>query len=552
MQLPDNLSGSNVIDLTSGVKKWAKVAAPCASIAGFVTDVLTPLGNIVTIFLVISIVTALVSGIVWFWKKKKELVSALHDGVIDANEIKQMSENNIWSITFAFSIFNIIILSLFLGVQTAMGATKKGLVAENVPAVASLQASLFKLEKNLNEVNERTKNIQSTITQIDKKIDNLGQNGGVIENPRSAEDFLHNAGLYQAKSDFANSRVSYTKYFQLAEKEFVDVHRSFLDLLKFQEGLEGAKTFYRQFSTEKNNPVRALTKAILEEREKRLVDLETLVKAAPDFAPAWLELAHNYSSEILGHQSISDKMKEKEYLQQFQKLHQSGKFVSWFLDKSKAETQMNAAQLLLSKLEHENFGLQNPVTFTSMNSNQGWSLILTLHESADEIYVKLDQEKDFKSTGLSSRKDSATGKFIPETVVYLGTVAHKMKFQVKYKNSNGETVGPYDLEFDPQSAIVSQVKTNLKLTKEWYQLNKLPNGKTMVYFTLLKVYSSAIQNIHYQVNEDEKPVIIKLNGKESEDISTYAFFLPDNTQKVKAQIYYMDGTKSEILEKTNR
>lgn len=157
-------------DLTEVFKKWGKIAVPCASVGGFICDVLTPLGNVLVWVLIISLITAAVTGIVWFLIKGRQFKEALADGQIDAREIEKLKKKNPWSVTFAFSTFTSIIVTLFIGLQNATGSDLKGVVASQVPAVADFQSRLLGLETKVSNIDRRTIDMQASLQKIENKI----------------------------------------------------------------------------------------------------------------------------------------------------------------------------------------------------------------------------------------------------------------------------------------------------------------------------------------------------------------------------------------------
>jgi len=162
-------------------ERSAKIAVPIAAVGGFVADVLAPLGPFVAVLAVLTGLGCMVSGVVWFGFKRRQIRKAMLDGRIDKDEFAHIGEVNSWSVAFAFNLVASVVLMVFFGAQKAFATEDgpaRGAMASAVPQIAQLQAQLLGLKETTDRIDATTQRLESktdavreAITQLDSKID---------------------------------------------------------------------------------------------------------------------------------------------------------------------------------------------------------------------------------------------------------------------------------------------------------------------------------------------------------------------------------------------
>lgn len=176
---------------------WArasKVALPIAAIGGFISDVLSPLGPFVSTLAILTGGMCVISGVVWFGFKRRQIKRALADGKIDHREYEKIHHVNSWSVAFAFSLVASCTLMLFFGAQKAFASADpdKGVMANVVPQVAMFQKRLLGLEEKTARIDATTQRLETkademskAIARLDEKID-AGGDGAPEREPACA------------------------------------------------------------------------------------------------------------------------------------------------------------------------------------------------------------------------------------------------------------------------------------------------------------------------------------------------------------------------------
>lgn len=162
-------------------ERAAKIIVPIAAIGGFVADVLAPIGPFVSILLGLTATLCVVSAVVWFGFKRRQIRRALADGNIDQSEMARIDEVSNWSVAFAFSFVASIVLMAFFGAQKAFATGEdegRGALAGAVPQIAQMQAQLLGLKETTERIDATTQRLENkademreAISQLDSKIE---------------------------------------------------------------------------------------------------------------------------------------------------------------------------------------------------------------------------------------------------------------------------------------------------------------------------------------------------------------------------------------------
>lgn len=373
--------------------------------------------------------------------------------------------------------------------------------------------------------------------------------GTLVAEPKEPQDFYANARLYELRGDFLNARRSYPGFFNFG-LQYVDPHYRFQTFLKVQEGRAGAGAVYGELAASRRaDEVMQYTAALLQEPEQRKARLEQIIAAKPDFAPAFFELARNYSEAALGSQTITDKEKEKELLTRFVALADSGKYLKWFIDQTVASQQLDDARQRLRALAAT--AVARRVSMDVSRNNQGWGLSFEIPEDIQELFLQFPGRAR-ESTGFETRVDATTGKPVPKLQYEIPGSSSAMTIQASYRDATGVMRGPFSLAFDPDSALYAGMKNQLGITRtSWIALRKF-DGRTLVYFTTMLTAYCAIAEIRYgydTMTPNRTFTVPPCNKADPTSLpSNTEIYLegPGNLRFVSAQIRYKDGTQSAV------
>lgn len=523
--------------LRTSLEKTAAAGGAISFVAGFISDVLQPLAPIANYLLVTSVIAAFVLGL-------------LSLGIKSART---------WALpATVFTSIMALISGVVVGLQGTGETEERGIVATKIPAIASLQESLGLIQKDVAEIKETTARIETKTDQVIKGVEEissafsqLATQGGVISEPKTPEQFYHNARLYELKGDYGNARRAYLAYFNF-NLEFLDPHLRFQEFLKVQEGRAGARESYQYIANRATTTGPKLAAILLWDRDKRIEDLEAFIKDNPNYAPAYYLMSLDFSRDRVGNQSLEDKRREKELLEEFQQLNEQGQLAKLFVDKEMVSNWRADAESRLKALESAAIQMKDPIVMTWMHTNSGWMGSIQIVEPTLEIFWKPVGGAEFKSTGLSQARSYATGKFQPNMTITLPNSAGKSAYEIKYVNASGVEMGPYQVEFDPVLATMEQSKQTLRLTKQSWVSFRDWDGKTLLYFTHLLSHRGVLTEIRYGIDKEEpdqrfdfptydKPGMAAI----SNDVAIH-ITVPDPAQFVTVQLSFKDGTKSEI------
>ena len=186
-----------------------------------------------------------------------------------------------------------------------------------------------------------------------------------------------------------------------------------------------------------------------------------------------------------------------------------------------------------------------------MRSNGGWTVSISLPEPATSISYRLGDAGEFKPTGLLDMLDQRTGQRMPNPSFEMPAKAAATVIQVRYETTDGGSVGPFPIWFDPDVALFREQKKILEqLSTSWVEFRDY-NG-TLIYFTTLVSYRCAISEVRYGL-DDGKPLqrydLPACDSRNPFAIPTNAqvyMKAPPKTKSINLQITWRDGTQSEV------
>lgn len=546
-------------------KRAGKIGAPASGAVGVMGDLGSPVANFTLILTCFAAITAVIGAIMWFGLHRRKLALAMADGKITTEEMKELVSHNKWSIMFAFGLVTTLLLGTVLLLQKANDADD-GLLAKFIPAVEQMQKDLGLIKKDVAKISEDTTKIASntdkisadtgeikkSLQDISASFASLSAKGGMIENPKSPEQWYQNARYSEeVKGDRGGARKAYAEFFR-EKLEFVDPWQRFTAILKAEEGLAGARESLAVIGAGNETMSYQLARALLQEPTARTKVITELAKAHPEFGPALYQASREWSSERLGSQSLADKKEELGWLQKVQDSNQAGQFYKYFLDKKIADQSLSDVEIRLTQLKSQAAALETPVRLMHQQSNLGWMIILTLADyDAKEIFTKLDEAADFKSTGTQAMINPRTGLPMPGmTLTFANLSAGDHVLHVQYKDTKDVMNGPYHIPFNTDDAILASTKPILVMTApSWVAIQ---NG--FIYFSQVLSFRQALKEIRYSINDDslDKTFPFKPHeGTSTPDLSDdkYPIYIkaPAGTKFVSIQLTYKDNEKSDVV-----
>lgn len=206
----------------------AKFAGVLGTVGGFVGDVLSPLGPILTYLLYFSISVLIISVVLLILlpKSKKELFKSA-------------------SLT---SLFFAVIFGVFGQLNED---TDNGFMGDNLEFVSNFQNSLSIIDEKLDNISDQIEVVDEKITNMDEKLDagfdNLSElikSSNPIKNPTSPKDFLVNAYLFRNGGDLNKSEDSFNRFFEIVGTYKIDVLADFIEVMRNNKGKNFVKTYF--------------------------------------------------------------------------------------------------------------------------------------------------------------------------------------------------------------------------------------------------------------------------------------------------------------------
>ncbi len=223
------------------VGRSAKLSTPITAICGVIADLASTIGKFSYYLLLGALCTALVSGLLWFLRYRRQFQAAAADCKVDSAELAHLGERNAWSVLFAFSIVASIVMGGSVIAEKFSGGEKSGVLATVVPGMDKVQESLFRVEKKLDAakadttaIRQDTSKIAASVEEMARRFDSLGVTGGIIPAAKTPEEHYHNARVHELGGNFGAARKEYAEYLS-ANLEVIDPWQSYAVMLKAQE-----------------------------------------------------------------------------------------------------------------------------------------------------------------------------------------------------------------------------------------------------------------------------------------------------------------------------
>ena len=377
----------------------------------------------------------------------------------------------------------------------------------------------------------------------------LSGSGALIADPKEPHEFYANARLYEQRGDFGNARRAYLRFFQFGTA-YVDPHYRFQAFLRVQEGRAGAREIYADMlSARRGDETLQYAAALLQEAEPRKAQLEGIIGNRPEFAPAYYELARNFSEALLGTQTNADKERERALLARFVELAERGRYLGWFIDQQVAAEQLEDARRRLASLNAR--APSTNVALRTMNTNSGWVLVFIVTEATQEILVA-QQGQAPVGLGISANINMQTGRPMANTVLNLPQNTPKQVLQVSYRDASGALRGPFPISFDPEAALHAAMKEALEATSTSWLLFQDNDGRRLMYWSQLASYRCGVAEVRLGLNSASPGQVLAMPPCNRADPASLAGVtpfreVPRDTRFATVQLRYVDGTQSRVI-----
>src|SRR6187549_3855326 len=128
------LAGKRAVSMGTGalknmrafVGRGAKISTPITMVCGAIADLASTIAKFSVYLLIFSICMALISGLMWFFRYRRQFLRAAADGVMQPEEVMQLGERNAWSVPFAFSVVASVVMGGFVIAERLSGSEGKG------------------------------------------------------------------------------------------------------------------------------------------------------------------------------------------------------------------------------------------------------------------------------------------------------------------------------------------------------------------------------------------------------------------------------------------
>lgn len=437
--------------------------------------------------------------------------------------------------------------------QTQQGAETQKTVEAVKQTTETLAAGQARQQAQTEKLQATTEQIAASIDTIAKGFAALAAQGGAIAEPKRPDEFYHNARVYELSGDMLNARRSYLGFAGF-DVDAIDPYTRFATLLRVQDGKAGAREVFGALADKGKALSIKLVHILQFDDAQRPDKLNAFIAANPDFAPAYFLLAQEFSEDRLGAQTLADKRNEAKALTKFASYEKDGGLLKYFVDQTQLADWLDRGHSRLAALGDVLDPARFVPSLTPMRSNQGWSMTISLPEPATGISWRMGDSGPFTDTGFLAMNDQATGRPMPNPSFELPDSTQAGTIAIKYLDIRGRETSPFDIRFDPETALQQGNKQILdQFWTSWIAFDASGNHG-LVYFTQMLSYRCAIKEVHYGLNGAALDKEIKMPACDKKD--PYAipydyqpyFKVADSVKSMSVQVTYTDGTKSPVRE----
>jgi hypothetical protein len=351
------------------------------------------------------------------------------------------------SFVFAFTS------AIIWGIATIISAftPPQGLLAANIKPVGTLQEQLFQLKTELS-------GLKSDLAKLEKT-------AAIVPNPKTPEEFYHNARQYQLQGKTAEAINAYAAFLK-QKPNYVDAHQSYQSLLRTAEGPEKTTAVYEAMQKESNNnPIVAAMAARLIPEDARIATLDELIKKFPEEYYLPYEQLKIYLDRGMGYLTTNEWIKAKKLYDTFIAHDADAILKSHILDSDVLQKAQQS--LVIFDTMYVKFGslrTKNPITINHEQYRDSTSFTIFPQEAdLQKILYALDSPSHFEETGVDYNTiDLNTNKPSIRYQISLQVPPGRHVLYAKYIDSKGTEsavkeypfeVFPFTVSVDPKAAI---------------------------------------------------------------------------------------------------
>lgn len=381
----------------------------------------------------------------------------------------------------------------------------------------------------------------------------LARQAALVPEPRTAPELFHNARQHEVRGDAAAARRAYHAAASLRQEQ-IDPHLRYVVLLRAQDGLAATREIYAALMREKPARVLALVQALLLVGPERRVRIEGFARENPDFAPAHYLLAEELGEDRPGAPpTIASRRIALEALKAFLTAETEGRLSAFFLDHSVTASWLEKARKRRAAFETFFEGHPTTPAATFTRSEAGWTVAVTPPELATAIAYRIGEAGEFRSTGVLSAREpgSASGRPTPSATFELPKDQGATTLHLTYEDAGGRPVGPFPIRFEPRQALLETQRKALEAAPgAWVSLRAKPRPSLSI--AHLIGHRCALDKAIVAL--DEGPLDNELALPPCNENDPFAaspgikstLTVPDETRAVSVQLFYADGTVSDV------
>lgn len=414
---------------------------------------------------------------------------------------------------------------------------------------ARTEQEVARLTPQVRETAATTARIAATLEEVSRNFAALSRTDGLVANPTTPAEHYHNARVLEARGDGLGARRAYLQVAS-ADLDAIDVYQRLATLLRVQDGRAGAREVFASLSERGRAPALALVAATQFEGSERAERLAAFAAAHPDYAPAQLLLADEWSEARLGSQTLSERRREREALQRFLDADQAGALTHHVLDPSVLGEWTENARRRIERIDRLMSQSQTEPRAVFMRSNIGWGMTVSLPEPATRLSYRLGEDGPFTPTGDGQAVDPRTGRPFPQLYVPLPTQRIGRVIQLSYVDMRGVEAGPFAIAFDPMEALVRQQRQQLDITRQaWIAFPH--RDRALMFFTTLITARCAIRTAEFGLDGAEPTTTLPLPPCNPEAPFTVPsrpepyLTVPAATRSVRVRLTFVDGAAAE-------
>lgn len=408
------------------------------TVGAFIGDVLKPFADFGWIFLIISLIGAIIFGVILLYFKNKE-------GKIVHKEK--------WVAGFIFFVIFALMWGVYIPISHA--GPSQGYLADNIDAISRLQTDVLKIGEDVSEIKGDVKNIDKKLDNITAKITQIDLNAGIISDPRTPQEWYSNAVLYKLKGMNEDAIRAFEKLFDY-NVNYIDPYLQYIEIAKNLKGTQYLTEYFAKLSEEySNNPTVQMMKVkVLDDRTERVKGFEQLYSAGDSTAPLLYMLINEYTYANLPQASMLDRSKEVEYLDKLIALPPNKQLKEYFVS---SDYLIEAQKILQTETNVNKTGpladmVKNPIQVQMYPLGGGeYSIVFIITDYlATNVFYRIDGAGEFIDTGENKNFGMQTSQRQPKADVQKMLSKGEHKIEVKYIVKSGEESKVYEYTLNAQ------------------------------------------------------------------------------------------------------